>query len=125
MGADIVAIVPELNDPTWIAWKDEQITALARIHRPGTPMFRQGEKNLYTALTSAFNSQLDQWHTWEWDHALGGEITLDRRAPIKHPYLGTVPAGANTKEALVRAEQDLLAAALADATARLRTLRSQ
>lgn len=119
MSVDIVAIVPTLDHPTWVAWQAGQITALARTHRPGTWQFRQAEQAIYTVLTRAFNDRLDQWHTWEWDHALGGLITVDRRTPDSHPHLGTVPVDALTLDAIATAEHDLLAAALGDAGDRL------
>lgn len=119
MSVDIVAIVPALDHPTWVAWQAGQVTALTRAHRPGTWRFRQAEQAIYNALDQAFNAQLDQWHTWVWDHALGGLITVDRRTPDSYPYLGVVPVDALTLDAIAAAEHDLLSAALTDAGDRL------
>jgi len=120
MSADII-ILPGLNDPTWVAWQAGQVAAIARDHRAGTARFRDRERLLYRALKTGFRTFLDGQHSWEWDDALGGVITVDRNAPHDHPYLGVLPLGDINPESITDTHRTLLRQALEEAEALMRS----
>jgi len=119
MSADIT-VLPGLDDPTWVAWQAQQVTVIARTHRAGTARFRDQERSLYRAVKTGFTTVLDGQHTWDWDDALGGVITLDRNAPEDHPFLGVLPLGDITFESVAETQRDLLRQALEEAESILR-----
>jgi hypothetical protein len=120
MSADIT-VLPGLDDPTWVTWQAQQVTAIARTHRVGTTRFKDQERSLYRAVKTGFTTVLDGQHSWEWDDVLGGVITVDRNAPDDHPYLGVLPLDQVTFDAITQTQRTLLRQALDEAEALMRS----